>query len=157
MKPMLQITDLRHYPQHIPLLAQWHHAEWSYLHPDFSVSLLEQEMQKYLHPGFIPSMFIMLDQQQLVGSSSIVADDLASRPQLSPWLANVYVHRNYRGQGIGRQLVFYAMQQAQAAGIKRLYLFTADQQAFYHSMGWQFFDHETIQGTHQNIMCLDLN
>lgn len=153
----MQIVDLRHDPQHIPLLAEWHFAAWSYLQPDISVAMLMQDMQAYLQPGFLPSMFIMLDQQQLVGSSSIVAHDLSTRPQLSPWLANVYVQASYRGQGIGRQLVQHALQQAKAAGIQQLYLFTANQQAFYHSMGWQIVDHEIIQGTQQTIMCFNLS
>lgn len=153
----MPIVDLRHYPYYLPLLAQWHFAEWAYLHPGCSIGMLEQDMQKYLQPDFLPSMFIMLDQQQLLGSSSIVANDLATRPQLSPWLANVYVHSSYRGQGMGRRLVQFAMQQAKAAGVKRLYLFTADQQAFYHSMGWQSFDHEIMEGTEQTIMCLDFD
>lgn len=153
---MLQIFDLKDFPQFIDPLAQWHFAEWSYLHPDYTLDQLRQEMQQYLSAQLVPSMFILLNQQQeLLGSASLVAHDLGSRPELSPWLANVFVHPDYRGQGLGRQLVFYVQQQAQRAGIGRLYLFTANQMDFYRGLGWQALDTEQVQGTCQTIMRLD--
>lgn len=155
---MLQIFDLKDYPQFIAPLAQWHFAEWSYLHPDYTLDQLAQEMQQYFSPQLLPSMFILLNQQQeLLGSASLVAHDLGSRPEFSPWLANVFVHPAYRGQGMGRRLVLFIQQQAQRAGIGELYLFTANQMDFYRSLGWQMLDIEQVQGTCQTIMRLDLS
>jgi GNAT superfamily N-acetyltransferase len=152
MQTLKQIINIQQCPAHLNQLAEWHFAEWSYLHPEMTLEQLLHNMQQYFTDDFLPSLFVAVEQGQLLGSSSIVADDLAQRPDLSPWLANVYVHAAQRGKGLGQQLVQHAIQQAQQAGFDALYLFTADQQAFYSNMGWQVVDTTSVEGTLQTIM-----
>lgn len=148
----MQILNLKQCPEYIPQLAEWHFAEWSYLHPEMTIEMLQQKMHDYLNADFLPSMFVMLIDGNVQGSSSIVADDLALRPDLTPWLANVYVNATQRGQGLGKQLVVHAMQEAQQAGLPELYLFTADQQAFYSELGWRVVDMVQVENKSQTIM-----
>lgn len=154
---LMKIIDLKQQPQHIEQIAAWHFAEWAHLNPSRTQAMLIQEMQAYLSEVFLPSMFIALDGKQVLGTSSIVMEDLGTRPDLSPWLANVYVAESQRGRGLGNQLVSFAMQQAKQAGLTQLYLFTPDQQAFYERLGWQFLCTEHLQGHAETVMQIDLS
>ncbi len=157
----MHIIDLKQQPQHIPAIAAWHFAEWAHLNPGRTQAWLEAHMQCYLGDVFMPSMFIAVDgdegEAQVLGTSSIIVHDLAARPDLTPWLANVYVDGSQRGKGLGRQLVVHAMQQAKQAGIKTLYLFTPDQQAFYQRLGWQYLCTEYLHGHAETVMQISLD
>jgi N-acetylglutamate synthase-like GNAT family acetyltransferase len=67
----------------------------------------------------------------------------------------VYVDEIHRGKGIGSTLVKRAMQHAQENGVKRLYLYTPDQEQMYARLGWQLFSREPYNGTPVTIMAID--
>lgn len=137
-------------------LAKWHHAEWSYLNPLRSFDERVEEMREDLEGKIIPTTYIAEDDQgALLGSASILADDMSSHPELTPWLASVYVDQSQRGKGIGSRLVKQVMQHAQDNGIKRLYLYTPDQEQLYARLGWQLYSREPYNGTPVTIMSID--
>jgi GNAT superfamily N-acetyltransferase len=149
------ILNLKDKPEHLLPLAQWHHAEWSYLNPLRSFDQRVQEMQEDLEGKVIPTTFVAEDAGELLGSACILADDMSSHPELTPWLASVYVDEIHRGKGIGSTLVKRAMQHAQENGVKRLYLYTPDQEQMYARLGWQLFSREPYNGTPVTIMAID--
>jgi N-acetylglutamate synthase-like GNAT family acetyltransferase len=61
-------------------------------------------------------------------------------PDLSPWLAAVYVVPEYRHPGIGAALVNAIVAKATALGVGALYLSTVGREAFYARLGWQVVD-----------------
>lgn len=152
----MQISTLKDKPQYLLPLAQWHHAEWSYLNPDRSLDERIEEMREDLEGKVIPTTFVAEDNDELLGSACILADDMSSHPELSPWLASVYVAEPHRKKGIGSVLVKRVMQHAQENGIKRLYLYTPDQAQLYARLGWQVFSEEPYNGTPVTIMAIDL-
>jgi GNAT superfamily N-acetyltransferase len=149
------ILNLKDKPEHLLPLAQWHHAEWSYLNPLRSFDQRVQEMQEDLQGKVIPTTFVAEDAGELLGSACILADDMSSHPELTPWLASVYVNEIHRGKGIGSTLVKRVMQHAQENGVKRLYLYTPDQEQMYGRLGWQLFSREPYNGTPVTIMAID--
>jgi N-acetylglutamate synthase-like GNAT family acetyltransferase len=149
------ILNLKDKPEHLLPLAQWHHAEWSYLNPLRSFDQRVQEMQEDLQGKVIPTTFVAEDAGELLGSACILADDMSSHPELTPWLASVYVNEIHRGKGIGSTLVKRVMQHAQENGVKRLYLYTPDQEQMYARLGWQLFSREPYNGTPVTIMAID--
>lgn len=153
----MQISTLKDKPQHLLPLAQWHHAEWSYLNPDRSLDERVKEMQEDLQGKAIPTTFVAEDKGELLGSACILAEDMSSHPELSPWLASVYVADKHRKKGIGSVLVKRVMQHAQDNGIKRLYLYTPDQAQLYARLGWQVFSEERYNGTPVTIMSIDFD
>jgi|SRR5581483_6669235 len=120
-----------------PLLAQWHYREWAALMPEWSLPQALADLQSHTERRRIPTTFIALDGDQLVGSASLLVADLAGWEHLSPWLASVYVVAQRRGLGIGRQLVRRAVEEARALAVPVLYLFTAGQQGYYERLGWE--------------------
>lgn len=109
-------------------------------------------MQAYLQEGLIPSTFVYEHQGRPVGSAAIVASDMDSRPQWSPWLASVFVAPEFRRQGIGGRLVLHTMAQAAAAGYRYFYLFTPDRAAFYERLGWQEIAEDVYRGSRVSVM-----
>ncbi len=147
----MQILDLREEPQHIPTLAAWHHHQWSSLNPGHSLEKRIAKMQDYLGDNFVPSTLIA-KTTELLGSAAIVENDMETKPELTPWLASVFVAPEYRNQGIGSQLVKHVMQKAKQAGIEALYLFTPDQANFYQKLGWEVFSHEEYRDHSVTVM-----
>jgi N-acetylglutamate synthase-like GNAT family acetyltransferase len=152
---MFIIKDLRQIPDTLLQLAQWHQSEWSQLNPGETLEQRIDRMQDYLNKDFIPSTFVAIDHTVL-GSAAIVKNDMATRKKLSPWLASVYVSPDRRGRGIGRKLVQHVMSCAKNRAYDKLYLFTADQQKFYESLGWQTFDIEHYHGQQVSLMQIKL-
>lgn len=147
----MQIVDLKDAPQHLPTLAAWHQAQWSYLNPAGSLASRIEKMQAHLVDRLIPSTFIALDEE-LLGSAAIVASDMDTRPELSPWLASVFVAPAHRNKGIGAALVKQVVARAKQTGIETLYLFTPDREPFYQTLGWQTLYKEPYRGSEVTVM-----
>lgn len=148
----MNIVDLSHEPQHIPTLAAWHHREWAHLNPGDTLETRIVRMQRYLSGALLPSTFVCKHDGQLAGSAAIVACDMDTRPELTPWLASVFVAPPFRRQGIGGSLVRHVMMQAKQAGMQKLYLFTPDQAVFYQKLGWRMFAKEVYRGCEVSVL-----
>jgi N-acetylglutamate synthase-like GNAT family acetyltransferase len=138
---MTALLNLKDRPEYLEQLARWHHDQWSYLNPGESLQQRVLRMQSYLNDEFLPATFIAVDKE-LLGSAALVVCDMETKPQLSPWLASVYVAPQYRMKGIGSRLVIHAMKQAKLGDIKTLYLFTPDMAHFYRKLGWMSLSSE---------------
>jgi N-acetylglutamate synthase-like GNAT family acetyltransferase len=148
---MTTLLNLKDHTQHLEQLALWHHQQWSYLNPDESLHQRMLRMQCCLNDELIPSTFIAADRE-LLGSAALVVNDMETNPQLSPWLASVYVAPQHRKKGIGTQLVLHAMAQAKHGGINTLYLFTPDMAPFYRNLGWRTLSNEIYHGHKVTVM-----
>ncbi len=133
----------------------WHHKEWSHFNPDESISQRITRMQPDLNTDFIPSTYIATDNE-LLASATIVANDMETKPELTPWLASVYVSEKNRNKGIGTKLVKHIMCRAQANDIEKLYLMTPDQRLFYQRLGWNILSEELHHGTAVTVMEITL-
>ena len=146
------IVNLNEEPGHLDTLAEWHHLEWSYLNPASSVSMRAEKMRSYLTEDAIPSTYVYKLDGELAGSAAIVAQDMDTHKELSPWLASVYVKPELRGKGIGSKLVLHVMQGAKDIGIETLYLFTDSKANFYAKLGWSVLSEEVYRGCRVTIM-----
>jgi N-acetylglutamate synthase-like GNAT family acetyltransferase len=151
----MKIIDLKFEPHHIPVLAGWHHGEWSYLNPNWSVEQREKDMRLHLTDDLVPSTFVAIEER-LLGSAAIVENDMDTKQDLSPWLASVFVSPENRGKGIGSRLVMQVMEKAKEDGIPVLYLFTPDKEHFYQKLGWHTISKETFRGHLVTVMQVTL-
>jgi GNAT superfamily N-acetyltransferase len=145
------ITYLADYPQYLPIVAGWVFDEWG---PEMAGSTLESiqaEFGLHLNRDCIPLTMLALVEGQPVGTASIFRHDMDTRMDLSPWLAAVYVVPEFRGQGIGSQLVRAIEGVAVRLQLGQLYLFTPDRAPFYARLGWSVL--ETVEyRQHSNVM-----
>ncbi|PRY67801.1 GNAT family N-acetyltransferase [Halomonas ventosae] len=143
MAERVEIVRLSADAPHLERVAAWQHAEWSHLSPGETQASRLAALRGECGRAGVPSVFVAIAAGRPVGTASLVAHDLDSRPDLTPWLASVYVRPEWRGRGIASSLVRRVEAEASGNGIERLYLFTPDRQALYRRLGWA--DHETLR------------
>jgi predicted N-acetyltransferase YhbS len=148
----MQIAYLKDHPDAIPTVAQWLFHQWGHLTPGSSVESAIGRLQRNLHDDRIPLTIIALSGDNVVGTASLIEHDLQTRPDLTPWLASVFVVPEQRGQGIGAALVRAIVAKARTLGVSPLYLFTPDKEALYRHLGWQTVETTNYRGEDVVIM-----
>lgn len=152
----IRVRLLAERPDTIPVLAVWLYEQWGYFHDHDSVARRTAELKGRLQADRLPVSLVAFESDEPdavpVGTASLTPDDLDSRPDLTPWLASVYVLAPCRGRGIGSALVEAAVEHARKLGIGKLYLFTEDRPAFYERLGWSKVCDETCRGHAVTVM-----
>lgn len=76
-------------------------------------------------------------REKFVGTVSVIRSDLAERPNVTPWIAAVWVDQEYRKHRMGSALVNTAEQHSRERGEHALYLCCAPElRPFYSGLGW---------------------
>lgn len=83
-----------------------------------------------------PMRFIALKGEEIIGTVSLVENDLTVRPDFTPWLASLVVKSDYRSHGVGKQLLAETKKLAKSLGYKELYLRTETAAEYYKKNGW---------------------
>ena len=149
----MQIDYLADHLHFAPILARWHYDEWRDLLPQWSYEEAMTELRSHTGRACIPTTFVAIDDEQLVGSASLILDDFEAARNLSPWMASVFVTPEQRGKGIGRKLVERVVAEAGQLQVPTLYLFTAGQEEYYRKLGWSFYQRADCSGHAVTIMC----
>ena len=148
----MQIEYLVDYSQHISELAQLHFKEWSYLRPGESLDERTARLRASCDRNAIPTIVVALKDGKLLGSAMLLAQDMDSHPQLTPWLAGVFVKPEYRGRGIGSALVRRIEAEARSLGISTLYLYTPQAESLYERLGWSAIERCEYRNTDVVVM-----
>ncbi len=147
----MRILALQERPDLLPLLAALHRPQWQAAHPGWTGADWEQEFRRHL--GNFPCTLIALNEEdELLGSASLVEDDMNGATAYTPWLANVLVLPAARGAGVGGKLIATIEAKAAAQGFAALHLFTEDQQALYQRRGWQEIHSLDFEGKNVSLM-----
>ena len=94
-------------------------------------------MEHMLCDDRIPQTYIAILDQEIVGMYQISMFDLDVRPDLYPWLINVYVDEKQRGKGICAALMRNAIKSFERLGLDEVYLYTRHS-GLYEKYGWVF-------------------
>ena len=148
----LQIAYLADQADAIKTIAGWQFGEWGHLSPGDSVERRIRKLKGALNRDRIPMTLVALIGDEAVGTAGLVEYDLPHRPDLSPWMASVFVPPAHRKQGIGSALVRRVVKEAHHLGISPLFLFTWDQEPLYRSLGWQVKERTQLEDTQIAIM-----
>jgi|ERR671922_1402221 GNAT superfamily N-acetyltransferase len=127
-------------PELLPQLARLHFAEWSYLRPDETLEGRTLRLRNCCGHKSIPTIVVALHGEELCGSAMLVAHDMETRPDLTPWLAGVYVVPPHRRRGLGSALVERIISEAVALRVPTLYLYTPAAESLYTRLGWTVID-----------------
>ena len=155
MTETVKIAHLAACPEVIPTLAAWVDDEWGAVLRGVTLADLAARFEASCVPGEIPETFVAREQGRPIGMASLVAEDMSTRPDLTPWLASVYVIPEARRRGVGSALVRRAMDAMTGLGIDRLYLFTPDQVPFYRRLGWAPLARTRYRGEDVQIMVVE--
>ena len=153
----MQIEYLADYPEHIAELARLHFEEWSYLRPDESLEERTERLRTSCGRNTIPSVVVALKDGRLLGSAMLLAQDMDSYPQLTPWLAGVFVKPEYRHRGIGSALVKRIEDEARSLSVSSLFLYTPQTESLYARLGWSAIERCRHRNTNVVVMSKELN
>ncbi|MEK4247374.1 GNAT family N-acetyltransferase [Psychrobacillus sp. FSL K6-2684] len=84
----------------------------------------------------IPRFYVMIEEEEIIGTYALLRNDLNSRQDLCPWLACLFVKEEYRGREIGLMLLQHSLKEAASKGYDKLYLST-DLEGYYEKYGWK--------------------
>ena len=148
----MQIDYLADHPDLVPLLAEWQHRTFGHFAPQTTLEQRVAKISQTRRRSAIPMTVVALSEERPVGTACLVAEDMSTHPELSPWLASVYVEPDSRRQGLGSRLVARIETEAKKLGVERLYLYTADMQPFYEPLGWSVKAVEDYRGYEVALM-----
>ena len=137
MSPTFTISDLRQRPEFLDTVADRIWQAWwrDSGHPLDFISRCLRDQNLNAEP--IPFALVAHDGEAFLGTASVIASDLAERPQLTPWVAAVWVEPEARQRGVGGALVNHATRDCFALGFGRAYLCArAKRSAYCQRLGW---------------------
>ena len=154
----MHIASLIQHVDQLPRLAKLHHDAWSQVSRFTTVDDHIRKLETRISHRPIPATYILLIDSVVEGSVSLIdQDDIDNvRPDLSPWLASLYVEPRHRRQGHGSALVRHCILQAAKALCPRLYLYTDTHSQFYVRFGWQPIETRVSRGLDITIMELKI-
>jgi GNAT superfamily N-acetyltransferase len=136
------ISDLRQRPEFFDTVAEriWR-AWWK---PDgHPLDHIQGRLRENLSAAPIPLALVAHDGEAFLGMASVIASDLAERPQFTPWVAAVWVDPPARQRGVGAALVNRAARDCFALGVSRAYLCARPQRSgYYEKLGWTSIERE---------------
>lgn len=131
-RPIVRVSDR---PDLASLVARWR-VEAFFNHPGGYT--VEEMTALILAPPVGPKeTFVLFDGDQPVGTAGVVRTDLESRPDLTPWLAGLFVEPAFRRRGYASALVKQVEDFARTASVSTLWLYTLKAEDLYARLGWQ--------------------
>ena len=151
------IQDLGDNLSWLPTLARWHYDQWGPLTGASSFDGYAALLTAAAASRRVPSVLIAMADGELLGSANLVTFDLPLRPDLTPWLAQLFVESTRRRDGVGAALVRAVLLRAQQCGYARVYLYTSGTlPEYYGRLGWRVVERLTYLQRERTVMDYDV-
>jgi len=134
-----KLTDKKH--PCVKIVFDWYY-EWfgKTRKLEYPKDKLFMFVQNSICENALPQLFVAFDGEKPIGTFQIAwTDDVWFRPDLYPWVSNVFVLPEYRGKGVGKLLMQECEKALRKLGIKTAYLRTSHE-GLYEKFGWVYFD-----------------
>ena len=133
---ILQLTDKN--SPYLQIISNWQYICWGKDERQ-SFEFVKYFMENSLCVDRLPQTFIGLIDGEIAGYYQLGMYDLTARPDVYPWLMNIYVDEKFRGRGVCSAFLKKVTEQAKALKIKKLYLYT-EHTGLYEKFGWKFLE-----------------
>jgi GNAT superfamily N-acetyltransferase len=130
----LVIDSLVRHREVVPRMAEWHWRD------DGSRTPLEFWIEAHEAESVgedVPTAWVAFLSGRPVGCVSLIRQNMDSHPELTPWLAALYVVPEERRRGIGTLLTRRCEDAAASLGYGIVYLYTELASDFYARLGWR--------------------
>ena len=153
MPETFSISRLCEVSSFAPALAEAHAREWGHLYAGWDEAAALTDFRQERPGGDLPTTWVIhRGSDTLMGSVSVVRDDLPGHPDLNPWLASLLVFPKFRRRGLGKLLVRHGLDFLAAHRHPHAYLFTKDQAPFFSKFGFAIHAKTQAQGNEVTIM-----
>jgi GNAT superfamily N-acetyltransferase len=130
-----RIVTVSDRPELAPIVARWR-VDAFFNHPG-GYTVEEMTARILAPPVGAKQAFVLLDDDEPAGTAALTHSDLATRPDLTPWLAGVFVQPAFRGRGYATALVRRVEAFAWEASVPVLWLHTEMAEPLYAGLGWR--------------------
>ena len=119
-----------------------------------SIQELEKEISRAKTSNIIPKTLYVeeIKTKNIIATAGLLEKDINLFPNLFPWLANVYVKKEYRGKGIGSKIIDYIINYTSDIGQKKIYLFTDTKSLLYLNKDWEIIKKFQYHGSQHDLM-----
>ncbi|WP_340119083.1 GNAT family N-acetyltransferase [Pelagibius sp. 7325] len=118
------ICHLFEVPGHRPVVANWIYEAFWFGQDGYDPDLFECRLGEACDADRIPLSLLALDGGTPAGTANLIVDDYPERPQLTPWLAALYVDPPFRRRGHATALGRRLLQEAARLDCPTVYLTT---------------------------------
>ena len=155
----LTVDYLANHPEAIPQLARWSFDEWrryiEYRGRSFD-DVVAGYRQRVNTDALPLAVVAIADNDAVIGTGALMDADLPLRPDLTPWLASIFVAPEHRGRGVASMIVERLVNEATRLDRKRLYLWTSSAAPLYARLGWQEIEKLEYCGSESSVMLREL-
>lgn len=118
-------------------IAFWQFHQWGHLWANNTLTRTYNRILARTNQSFLPLTIVITKKDELQGFACLIAHGMWNYlPNRQPWLDSVYVKQTSRQQGVGNMLVQMAQDFARSLSYNEMFLYTPDQERFYHQRGW---------------------
>ena len=132
----LRVTTIRMRPDLLPIVAEWLWREW-WKQKGCTLEQTQAIFAACVAETGPPQTFVLLEDEIAVATVTLARHDLDERPNLTPWLAGVFVVPEKRGRGYVDHLLTEFENACRAASIEVAWLYTNTAERVYLRAGWQ--------------------
>jgi len=136
MRETMKIVNLKDYLQFTEVVTEWVYKEFiENIIPGYTYERVRDKI-KSREKDKIPCTFIAIENDECIGTVALFSNDLQEREDLTPWLAALYVRKDYRAMGVAKELINKIEKTAKKFGYNKLYLRTEHASEYYKKLGW---------------------
>jgi len=151
-----QITQID--SENLDIMTKWMYNWWG-KEEGYTFEGVKCYMEHTFQKDRLPKTYGLFDNGRIIGMFQFIYEDLDVRPDIYPWLANLYVDEEYRNKGMARILIQKVNEVAKTTlEFKELYLYTKHI-GLYEKFGWNYIselDTYTKQPRIQRLYKLDI-
>lgn len=137
METTYHIINARDYHGEFAECVHYFHSKWgSDNNYSFYLDAMSHSPQD---ESQIPQFYLLLCDDEIVGSYGLIINDFVSRHDLYPWLCSLYIEPEHRGQKLSQRLFEHAANVVKSMGLRSIYL-TTDHADLYEKFGWVRLD-----------------
>ncbi len=121
-------------------VVAWNYEWWGIAKGE-SLESVRYGLEHSLNSERLPQTFVALLDGKPVGMYQLsMCDDLKGRPDIYPWLINVYVDKEFRNRKVCSVMMNTVGENAKKAGLSELFLYT-HHVGLYEKYGWEFVEY----------------
>ena len=151
LTPTIDVVSIDTCPDSVPLFARWLNRQWGQARGR-TMPESEAILRGFVNNERLPLALIALYGAGPAGIVFLRDHDLDARTDLEPWLSSLFVVPDYRRRGVGAALVRACVARAAEFGIRKLFIYTPDQERFFAKLGWQAIGQAADLGKTVTIM-----
>lgn len=130
-----QITEIDN--DNLDIMTNWMYKWWGE-EKGYTFDGVKCYMEHSFQKDKLPKSYGMFCDGRIIGMFQFIYEDLEVRPDIYPWLANLYVDEEYRNKGVARKLLEKVKEIAKSTiNSEELYLFTKHI-GLYEKFGWEY-------------------